>query len=226
MDYIKQRWRAARPNLFSNVLFRVSKGVGDTLRVTSEGFPSNSGNCIFCGWHGKSVVFANYFSGKGFWVIISPSKDGDIQATIFERLGYNIIRGSTGRRGVSAAREAIKALKAGGTLAMTPDGPRGPSGEIQGGVMLMAKKSGGKLIPVGISARPRKIINSWDSHLVPYPFARAILIAGDPITVPQDAPDELVEELRVQLKNAIDTLEAEADRRMGIVPALLSKNTA
>jgi lysophospholipid acyltransferase (LPLAT)-like uncharacterized protein len=184
------------------------------------GFPDNPTNSIFCGWHGKSIVFANYFSGRGYWVIISQSKDGDMQDTIFQRLGYNVIRGSTGRRGVLAALEAIKVLNAGGTLAMTPDGPRGPSGSIQGGVMLMARKSGGKLIPVGISARPRKIINSWDSHLVPYPFSKAILIAGDPITVPPDATEEEVETLRLQLKMSIDALEALAEEKMmGTTPA-------
>jgi lysophospholipid acyltransferase (LPLAT)-like uncharacterized protein len=216
MGQVKQYWRQVRPNLLSNFLFHASRLLGASLRVTAEAFPSDPSNCIFCGWHGKSIVFANYFSGNGFWVIISQSKDGDMQTTIFERLGYNVIRGSTGRQGVRAALEAIKVLKSGGTLAMTPDGPRGPSGEIQGGVMLMARKSGGKLIPVGISARPRKIINSWDHHLVPYPVSKAILIAATPIMVPEDASDEEVELLRTKLKHDIDVLEELADRKMGL----------
>lgn len=156
MASLKQRWRVVRPAVLSNFLYHASRCLCRSLRFEAEGFPDDAANCIYCGWHGKSMIFAHYFSGRGLWVIISQSKDGDMQATIFERLGYNIIRGSTGRRGVSAALEAIRALKAGGTLAMTPDGPRGPSGSVQGGVMLMARKSGGKLIPVGISARPAK----------------------------------------------------------------------
>jgi lysophospholipid acyltransferase (LPLAT)-like uncharacterized protein len=218
MGSVKGYWRQVRPSIFSNLLYYLSRGLGLSLRVTAEGFPKDPSNCIFCGWHGKSIVFANYFSGRGYWVIISQSKDGDMQATIFQRLGYNIIRGSTGRRGVTAALEAIRVLKNGGTLAMTPDGPRGPSGAIQGGVMLMARKSGGVLIPVGISASPRKIIKSWDSHLVPYPFSRAILIAGEPIAVPSDAAEDEVEALRLRLKAAIDAVELEADRRMGFKP--------
>jgi lysophospholipid acyltransferase (LPLAT)-like uncharacterized protein len=215
MGPIRRAGRDFRPYLFSNILYHLSNLLGASLRVKSIGFPANPEKCIFCGWHGKSVIFASFFRRRGFWVIISQSKDGDIQATIFRRLGYNIIRGSTGREGVRAALDAIKVLKTGGTLAMTPDGPRGPYGEIQGGVMLMARKSGGKLIPVGVSARSRKIINSWDRHLVPYPFSKAVLIAGEPITVPANASDEEVEELRLKLKAAIDALEIEADRRMG-----------
>jgi lysophospholipid acyltransferase (LPLAT)-like uncharacterized protein len=218
MGYLKGYWRQVRPAVLSNFLFHLSRAVGNSLRLKAEGFPSNPSNCIFCGWHGKSIIFANFFSGRGCWVIISQSKDGDMQATVFQRLGYNIIRGSTGRRGVAAALEAIRALKDGGNLAITPDGPRGPSGSVQGGVMLMARKSGASIIPVGISARPRKIVNSWDHHLVPFPFSRAILIAGDPILVPADANEEEVERLRLRLKAAIDELEDEAERRMGYSP--------
>lgn len=216
MDSLRSYWRAVRPAVLSNFLYHFSRSVGSTLRVTAIGFPEQMENCIFCGWHGKSIVFANYFSGRGFWVIISPSKDGDMQTTIFRRLGYNVIRGSTGRQGVRATLEAIKVLKAGGTLAITPDGPRGPSGEVQGGVMLMAKKAGSKLIPVGVSARPRVLVNSWDRHLVPVPFARAALVAGEPIEIPPGCSEDQLESLRIKLKQAIDVLELEADRRMGL----------
>ena len=147
--------------------------------------------------------------------MISNSNDGDLQASVFTRLGYKIIRGSSARGGERALVEAIRALKRGESLAMTPDGPRGPSGVLQPGVIFMAKKSGAVLIPVGISATPRRLANSWDHYMVPRPFGRAELIFGDPISVPPDADDEVVEASRRLLETEIHRLEAEAERRCG-----------
>ncbi|MGC5340985.1 DUF374 domain-containing protein, partial [Escherichia coli] len=77
-----------------------------------------------------------------------------MQNRVFTHLGFKVIRGRTGRGGVRAAVEAIKTLRSGATMAMTPDGPRGPSAVLQDGVIFMAQKSGAALVPVGISARP------------------------------------------------------------------------
>jgi lysophospholipid acyltransferase (LPLAT)-like uncharacterized protein len=186
-----------------------------TLRVKTVGFPEDVSNAIFCGWHGRSIVFANYFRNRRFWVIISNSRDGDIQNRIFERLGYQTIRGSTGRGGARAAVESIRVLKQGGTMAITPDGPRGPSQIVQGGVMLMAQKSGCRLIPVGVSAKPRVLIKSWDRHMVPLPFARGVLYFGDPLTVPPDASPEDVEDVRLKLESELTRLQDVAERMAG-----------
>ena len=94
---------------------------------------------------------------------------------------------------------------------MTPDGPRGPSGVVQGGVMLMAQKSGAALIPVGISARPRTLARSWDRYLIPWAFGRAVFLFGDPIFVPEGANEEEVEELRLRLEQQIHAKEVEAE---------------
>ena len=214
-ELIKQKWRIIRPELVCGLLFALVRIVGSTLRVTTEGFPADQGKCIFCGWHGRSFIFANFFRGRGYHVVISQSRDGDIQNHIFSKLGYKTIRGSTGRGGARALIESIRALREGGTMAMTPDGPRGPTHVVQGGVMVMALKSGACLIPVGISARPRLLIRSWDRYMVPVPFARALLIFGNPICVPAAADEDCVESCRLLLESEINRLEAESERRMG-----------
>lgn len=205
----------ARPELVSGILYTILRFLGTTMRVKIENFPEDPEKSIVCGWHGRSLVFGNYYRNRGFWVVISNSRDGDIQNYLYSKLGYRTIRGSTGRGGARAAIEAIRALKSGGTMAMTPDGPRGPSHVVQGGVMLMALKSGAALIPVGISARPRKLINSWDRFMLPAPFARAIMIFGEPISLRSGAGEEEVEEARLRLESEMTRLEAEAERRMG-----------
>ena len=185
--------------------------IGGSLRLEVTGeeqFKGSDGKLIFCGWHGKSLIFASYFRKRGYWVIISNSNDGDIQNEVFTRMGYQTIRGSTGRGGVRAALQGVKALKAGGTMAITPDGPRGPSGIVQGGVMLMAQKSGAALVPVGLSAKKAIYIRSWDKYMLPYPFSKARMVFGEPLVIPEGADDAAVEEVRLKLESEINRLEA------------------
>ncbi len=215
MDRLEGAWRAFRPKLASFLLYFFARLIGSTTRLKVIDFPEDESRSIICGWHGRSVLFANRYRNRGWWVIISQSNDGEIQTRIFTRLGFQIIRGSTGRGGVRAAVGAIRALREGGTMAMTPDGPRGPSGVVQGGVMLMAMKSGARLIPVGISARPRLIAKSWDRYMCPLPFCRAVFIYGEPLTVPPDADEAEVERIRLNLEREMHRLEAEAERLVG-----------
>jgi lysophospholipid acyltransferase (LPLAT)-like uncharacterized protein len=214
---LKARWRATRPRFFGHLLFLFVRTLCSTLRVKEEGYHKSASHParIYCGWHGKSVLFANYFRNQGIWVLISHSNDGEMQSRLFGKLGYRIIRGSTGRGGARALIESIKALRDGGSMAMTPDGPRGPSGVVQGGIMAMAQKSGAALVPVGLSARPRWLAPSWDRYMVPCPFGRGLMLFGDPILVPAKASETEVEAIRLQLEQAIQQLEEEADRRMG-----------
>jgi len=213
MDCVKDQWRLWRPDVLSGIAFFVLRLIGMTLRVKTKGAEKfeNCGSLIFCGFHGRSFVFANYFRKRGYWVIISQSRDGELQNRVFSKLGFQVIRGSTGRGGVRAAVEAIRALKGGSIMAMTPDGPRGPSGVVQGGVMLMAHKSGAALVPVGISAYPRYLARSWDRYLVPFPFARAAVIFGDPVVVPASSTPEEVEEIRVRFEQTLHEIEREAE---------------
>ncbi|HEY0866991.1 MAG TPA: lysophospholipid acyltransferase family protein [Fimbriimonas sp.] len=217
---LKDRWRVVRPKVLGGIAYAIVRTLGSLVRVRFEGFDKVEAcrSAILCSWHGRTFVFANAYRNRGAWVIISQSKDGDLQTTIFRRLGYRIIRGSTGRGGVRAAVEAIRALREGGLMAMTPDGPRGPSGVVQSGVMTIAQKSGAALIPVGVSAAGRWLFRSWDRYLIPHPFTRAVILAGEPIYVPADATESEVEAIRQRFEDEINRVEAEAERAMGHPP--------
>ena len=215
MGHLKYRWRAVRPRILSGACYVMVRAICSTLRFEMRHLPEKEEKLIFCGWHGRSFAFSDYFRQRGWHVIISHSSDGEMQSRIFGKLGYKVIRGSTGRGGVRAAVEAIRALKDGGTMAMTPDGPRGPSGVVQGGVMLMAQKSGAALIPVGISARPRLMAKSWDRYILPLPFSKCLMIFGDPIHVPSKASEEEVEAARLQLEEEIHRLQKIAESDLG-----------
>lgn len=218
---MKRWWRAVRPGILPPIVYLLARLIGMTVRIKTVGYEKVQDlamGTIFAGWHGRTFVPANFFRGKGVWTIISQSRDGEMQNRIFKRFGFNTIRGSTGRGGVKAAIESIRVLSEGNVMAFTPDGPRGPSGVVQGGIMLMAKKSGAALVPVGVSAKPRWLAPTWDRYMLPMPFSRAVMVFGEPLYVLADATEAAVEEVRLRLELELHRLEREADQMVGIRP--------
>lgn len=221
MAGLKQWWRGVRPYVLSGPASFLVKMVGNTLRIDLEGWERVQAlghGAILSGWHGRTFLATRSFRGAGIWTIISLSRDGEMQDRIFRSFGFKTIRGSTGRGGAKAAIESIRVLKEGGIMAFTPDGPRGPSGVVQGGMMLMAKKSGAALVPVGVSARRRWLAPTWDKFMVPLPFTKGLMIFGEPLYVDPSATDEEVEAVRLKLESEMHRLQAVAEARMGHPP--------
>lgn len=215
---LKAWWRRVRPGVLAPLLAGIVGGIGRTLRLQSPGFEAFAdldAPVIFSGWHGRSFIAPHLFRGRGYYVMVSLSRDGEMQANIFTRFGFKIIRGSTGREGVKALVDAIRVLrKENAKMALTPDGPRGPSGVVQEGIIAMGQKSGALLVPVGVAAKNCCFAKSWDRYMVPMPFSRAIMLFGDPVRVPKDADKETLERSRLELQAAMHRIQAEAERRM------------
>ncbi len=189
------------------------------LRVVGEDTVTDLQNAgqgvILVTWHGRTLIPITRFRGRGYWAFISTSRDGEYQDRIFRRYGWQTVRGSTSARGaVQSALTMIKHLKAGATLAHTPDGPRGPRGQVHAGAIFLAQKSGCPVIPAGISAAPRWQLSTWDRYLVPKMFARGVWIYGEPITIPPDASPDEQKEWALRIGAAIDALEEEAERQV------------
>jgi len=105
----------------------------------------------------------------------------------------------------------VRELKRGAVLAHTPDGPRGPNHVVHPGAIFLAQKSGCPIIPAGISASPRWVLGTWDHYMIPRPFARASLLYGAPIYVPQELDDAERQEFADRVGLEICRLEAEAE---------------
>ena len=176
---------------------------------------------ILVSWHGRTFMPIAFFRNRGYWAMVSTSRDGELQNRLFQRCGINTVRGSTSARGaVQAALTMTKHLKAGATLAHTPDGPRGPSHVVQPGAIFFAQRSGAPIIPSGISAYPRKLMRAWDKYMIPMPFARVVWIYGDPIYIPADAKSEEDQKMWAdRVGAAITALEEQAEREVGAVQA-------
>jgi hypothetical protein len=99
----------------------------------------------------------------------------------------------------------------GSDIAIVPDGPRGPRHQVQIGVIELAKLTGRAVIPLTFSASKRKIFNTWDQFLLPYPFSKGVFIWGEPIYVDQNGDRTYLEEKRILLENRLKELTERAD---------------
>lgn len=211
--------REKKQKRLARLVFWFARCVQSTLRfkrLNLERLQHAEKGAIFVTWHGRSFIPAGEFKDKGYWALVSLSKDGALQSKIFTHFGFQIIRGSTGRGGVKGALQMARKLREGEVLAFTPDGPRGPSHKVQPGVIMMAQKSGAPIIPLGVSAAWRLEFNkSWDSYMVPLPFSRAYFLVGEPFYVPTTMSDTERDLITSQLEIAMNQMEREAELLAG-----------
>ena len=105
---------------------------------------------VFVLWHGRLLPPTFQHRGRGVATLISQHRDGEyITRVVRDRWGYVVVRGSSSRGGVQAVAEMIRLVKQGRSLAVTPDGPRGPREKMKLGPLLVAQRTGAPVVPVG-----------------------------------------------------------------------------
>ena len=138
-------------------------------------------------WHGDMLFqpFLYYRLRKkpNIKVIISSHFDGKIIAKIISYLKLDTIHGSSSKNAARVLISAIKALKKGEEVAITPDGPKGPRYEVADGVVVMAQKTNSKLIIFSCQADRYWQFNSWDRFVIPKPFAKLDFYASEPMDI-------------------------------------------
>jgi lysophospholipid acyltransferase (LPLAT)-like uncharacterized protein len=171
--------------------------------------------------HGRTFVLIHHMTkmpGAKWVSMCSKSLDGEAMAQLEERLGLDVVRGSSGRDGLEAIQEMIQLVrsKPGHGAALAIDGSRGPRGHVQGGIVRMARWTGGRILPITASANPAWIFRSaWDRTMLPLPFAKVEIAYGKPIDVPGKMNAAQMEEVRVQVEQSLLNLQQAANERIG-----------
>ncbi len=164
-------------------------------------------------WHGQHFMMP--FARPEGWdvrVMISRSADGEINAVAARKLGLGLIRASgsqharqiSKRGGMRGFIEAMRALKEGGSVALTADVPKGPSRVAGLGIVQLARHSGRPILPMAFATSRHIDLNTWDKATVNLPFSRAVLATGDLIRVPSDADDTALEAARAAVTAGLD----------------------
>jgi hypothetical protein len=138
---------------------------------------------VFALWHGQLLPLVVRHRSQGIRILISEHRDGELIAQIAQRLGLDSIRGSTTRGGARALLAMCDALDSGHEVAVTPDGPRGPARSFASGAIVAAHRAGAPIVAIGVSASRAWYLKSWDSFMIPKPFARLTVAYSDPIYV-------------------------------------------
>jgi lysophospholipid acyltransferase (LPLAT)-like uncharacterized protein len=138
-------------------------------------------------WHGRLLPLGFIHRGQDVVGLASRSADGEYIARVLQRWGFEVVRGSSSGGGDIAFRQLIRVVHGGRSVAVTPDGPRGPREKFKPGVIQLARITGAPLVPVAIAASRAWWFVGWDRFMVPKPFARLAVKYGDPITVARDA---------------------------------------
>jgi lysophospholipid acyltransferase (LPLAT)-like uncharacterized protein len=150
---------------------------------------------VFATWHGTLTVCAYQIRRLPVTALVSPSRDGDFLTALFRLFGWVIHRGSAVRGGVSGSLGIAREMRQGRALAWVADGPRGPAEELKPGLLRLAAIADAVIIPMGASARPAGRLRTWDRHLIPWPFARACIVFGEPIELPRRMSDAELERI-------------------------------
>lgn len=143
--------------------------------------------------------------------MVSLHSDGEIIAQTLQRLGYRTIRGSSSRGGNKAFHEMVDILSKNGVGAIIPDGPRGPRHHLKPGTLYIAQQSQAYLVPVTFSANRKIVFNSWDRFVLPLPFAKCVMLYGEPVRVGKDFPTDQLEQIREKFEQEMISLERTAD---------------
>ena len=149
-------------------------------------------------------------------MMISLSPDGESVARAVTRLDIDLIRGSAGNKkkankdkgGLRAIAEAASRLRAGESVCMTPDGPRGPRRVASQGAVTLAQRAGALVLPYAVSAHPVLRLKSWDRFIIPLPFTKGAIVFGPLIECPRSAePEALLDALQRGMDEATGRAE-------------------
>lgn len=142
---------------------------------------------LACCWHGRLLLVLPLIKHLGkFIAVVSSHGDGLILKNILEKMGHRIASGSTRKGAVKAMQMLLKNIKDGYSVALTPDGPKGPRFKVNSSIMALSEKHNLPVITMCYSATRAKVLSSWDKFIVPIPFFSKILIEiSAPVKVAQ-----------------------------------------
>ncbi|MBI1363193.1 MAG: DUF374 domain-containing protein [Proteobacteria bacterium] len=166
-------------------------------------------------WHGRLLLMPCFFAHCPHTVhaLISAHRDGRLVSYAAQWHGIKTVQGSSTRGGAGAVKALLRLAKAGETLFITPDGPKGPRMHAQDGVLEIARMSGLPILPVSISTSAGKQVKSWDRFLIARPFSRVRIVWGEPMVIPRDSTD--INALRTELEARMTAAQNAADDATG-----------
>ena len=187
----------------------------------------NNAALIVCFWHNR-LMMAPFAAARvkkkyphyNFVTLASRHGDGQFVGKIMEKFGFISILGSSQTkrhrsRGIeiSGFRKIFDNLKQGNSLAITPDGPRGPNQKINGEIVNIARLAQVGILASSYSSSKFKKLGSWDKFTIPLPFSRlCFYVDAKPIYVEKNCSEAEMEKIKKLVETRLDFVQEESQR--------------
>ncbi len=136
---------------------------------------------IMAHWHGDELALVQLASRYKMATLSSKSKDGAIMTYFLEKLGAQVVRGSSSRGAVSGLLGLIKLIRKGHVSSFAVDGPKGPRFKAKPGILETSKNLKVPIICGGAAADRAWVFDkAWNKAFLPKPFARVCIVWTKP----------------------------------------------
>jgi hypothetical protein len=161
---------------------------------------------IFVLWHAQLLPLLHHHRHEGVVALVSEHADGEYITRIIRHDGFDTVRGSSTRGAAKGLKGLVRAARAGRSLALTVDGPRGPAHVFKPGALAAAQITGLPILPLAAGVSSAWRAGSWDGFMIPKPFSTIRIEYGRPRRLERDADRATLEALGAELQEELDAL--------------------
>ena len=197
--------------IIAAAVYSIIRILGPTLRFELVGSDASqeqmdSGRrSIWAFWHRIIIPIAWYGRNRGIVIMNTTAFDGQWTRKVIEWLGFNTAQGSSSRGGLRGLAVMAQRIQEGLDCGFTIDGPRGPRYIAKPGPVMLARKTGAKILVFHIGVEHgRTFEKTWDHFLMPRLFTKAVLVFAPPIEVPQDASADVMEAKHAEMQRELE----------------------
>lgn len=176
-----------------------------------EGLVKENRNFVLAFWHGTMLIPWYIHRNRDFVALVSRSKDGTMLFKILNKWNYEVVRGSSHTGGSVALGIMVDHAKNSKSIAITPDGPKGPYHTLKPGAVIAAKKAGIPLVLLGVGYDKKRSLSSWDKFEIPKFFSRVNLVYSEPIYIDKDLSFEETSGIIEKCQMKLNQLQEEAN---------------
>jgi len=177
---------------------------------------------ILAMWHGQFVLMPTLHQGAfPVSAIAARHSDAAVVRTMLGEFDIEVVQGAGAgerkrdRGGATALRIATRLLKGGSTFSMTADIPPGPARKAGTGITMLARYSGRPIVPFAVATSRFLVLPTWSRMTINLPFSKLAYVIGDPIWVPRDAGEDVLEERRRAVEAGLNRVTARAYEIVG-----------
>ncbi len=172
-------------------------------------------------WHSRTMVAPIHWPHRlaEFTTLHDTSPVARLAGATQAWFGVTPIPMANKSANTAGSRQILRNFKAGNSVGMAADGPRGPAREMKDAPLEWARITGAPVFFYAFSMRRHKRLSSWDRMMFPLPFTRGCYVYRRwEQSVPKkiNKPDRA--RLRGQMKEALDAVQAETDAMVDLPP--------